>query len=267
MTMSDLTDYYLPVPGKCTVPRQDEVRKVTVHHMAGNLDVWGCQDVFNVPGREASSNYGIDSEGRIACYIDEDDRAWTSASWWNDNQAITLEVADYDTSKWSPSDEAYDATVALCADICNRYGIEPYYDGTPNGTFTEHRMYASTSCPGPWWHARMSQFVQDVIDEMEGGDVITDSDIEKIAIKVWEYIYHQGKADEDKTLQNAGYTVWSNRYNVLNAAFNEAHKANERVDALEKKLASISVGDVTVDIDYTKMAKAVNDDAAKRMKE
>ena len=27
------------------------------------------------------------------------------------------------------------------------------YDGTQNATFTEHRMFASTDCPGAWLHA------------------------------------------------------------------------------------------------------------------
>ena len=261
--MSDLTDYYLPVPGKCTVPRQDSVRKVTVHHMAGDLDVWGCQSVFNVSGREASSNYGIDSEGRIACYIDEDDRAWTSASWWNDNQAITIEVADYDTYHWSPSDEAYDATVRLCADICDRYGIEPEYTGGTDGTFTEHQMFASTSCPGPWWHSHMYEFVEDVKSAMEGEYMaLSDNDIKKIAQAVAEYIY-----SGDKLMEKIGRPKsLPNRYNALNCAAEDSYTAKVNTETILKKLDSITTGNVTVDVDYSKMAKAVNDDAANRMK-
>ena len=229
---SELTDEYLPVYGKSN-PRIYNVEKVTVHHMAGDLTIEGCQSVFNVPSREASSNYGIGSDGRIGCYVPEEERAWTSNSWWNDQLAITIEVADYDTDEWSPSEEAYESTVRLCADICNRYGITPSYTGDTDGTFTEHMMFAQTGCPGPWWHERMPQFVEDVKAAMEGDFMaLSDNDIHRI----WEYRYHDGEPDQDSIL---GRDMDSNRYNVLNAAFAEAHKANRRMDALEGKLDEI----------------------------
>jgi hypothetical protein len=39
--------------------------------------------------------------------------------------------------------------VNLCVDICKRYGFRLNYTGNANGSLTEHRMFASTSCPGP----------------------------------------------------------------------------------------------------------------------
>ena len=170
MTYSSLTDEYLPVYGKSYSPRAYVISKVTVHHMAGDLSIEDCQSVFNVPSRQASSNYGIGSDGRIGCYVPEEDAAWTSFSYWNDNQAITIEVADYDTDSWSPSKAAYESTVLLCADICNRYGIEPNYTGGTDGTFTEHMMYQATECPGPWWHEKLASgsFIKDVKQAMNG---------------------------------------------------------------------------------------------------
>ena len=170
MTYSSLTTRYLPVYGKSYSPRAYGISKVTVHHMAGNLSIEGCHDVFDVPTRQASSNYGIGSDGRIGCYVPEEDAAWTSFSYWNDNQAITIEVADYDTSAWSPTKAAYQSTVLLCADICNRYGITPTYTGDTDGTFTEHMMYQATECPGPWWHKKLvsGAFIDDVRNAMTG---------------------------------------------------------------------------------------------------
>lgn len=238
MTYSKLTDVYIPVYGKSN-PRIFDIAKITVHHMAGNLTVESCANVFKNPDREASSNYGIGSDGRIACYVPEEERAWTSNSWANDHVAITIEVADYDCTNWKPSDKAYASTVALCADICNRYGITPKYTSGTNGTFTEHMMFASTSCPGPWWHAHMPQFIDDVKNAMKG-DIVTNDDINKIAIRVWEYIYHQGKPDEDKILQEAGYTgKWSNRYNVLDAAFAEIHEVKEEIAEIKKAIENL----------------------------
>lgn len=238
MVYSDLTDVCIPVYGKSN-PRIYEVSKITVHHMAGDLTVETCAEVFRNPSREASSNYGIGSDGRIACYVSEDERAWTSNSWWNDQYAITIEVADYDTDEWSPSDEAYESTVRLCADICNRYGIVPEYTGDQYGTFTEHMMFASTSCPGPWWHERMEEFVEDVKAAMEGEYMaISDTDIARI----WEYQYKtsDGKDTvlEDKTgIPDKDWN--SNRYNVHDAAFMYAFDAFKKAEECDAKLDKI----------------------------
>ena len=53
----------------------------------------------------------------------------------------------------------------------------------------------------------------------------------------------------------------------MRADFNEAFEARKNTEAILEKLEHLEVGDVTVDVDYSQMAKAVNDDAAKRMKE
>ena len=122
--------------------------------MAGNLSIETCGNVFLNPNRQASSNYGIDSDGRIACYVDEENHPWTSANWENDDRAITIEVANSETGgDWPISQEAYASLIRLCADICNRYEIYPYYDGTPSATLTEHCMFVATNCPGPTIHA------------------------------------------------------------------------------------------------------------------
>lgn len=171
MSYSDLTNVYIPSPNHSGT-RQNYVSKITIHHMAGNLSVESCGGVFQNTAREASSNYGIGSDGRIGCYVDEENRAWTSASWWNDNQAITIEVANNEIGgDWGISDAAYNALIALCADICNRYGINPYYDGTIYAPLTEHMMFASTNCPGPTIHALLANgtIENDIRAAMNGG--------------------------------------------------------------------------------------------------
>lgn len=187
MTISRLSTVTMLSPNHYN-GRSARVQKVTIHHMAGNLSVEGCGRVFSTPARNASSNYGIGPDGRIGCYVDEDNAAWTSSSYWNDNQAITIEVANsYEgvaSGTWAITEASYKALIALCADICNRYHIVPVYDGTIYASFTEHRMFAATGCPGPWIHDRMSQIVRDVAKAMEG-DIVTNEDIQKIADAVW----------------------------------------------------------------------------------
>ena len=217
MTCSSLTEVFVWSPN-CYSPRAYPVTKVTVHHMAGNLSVEGCGSVFASSARQASSNYGVDSFGRIGMYVDEDDAAWTSSSYWNDNQAITIEVADEDCVNWVPSDAAYQATVNLCADICDRYGIYPSYTGDTDGTFTEHRMFAATGCPGDWWHAHMPQFVEDVKSAM-GGDM-TPSELLNTDVA---------------TKDSGNIPLWQ----AWSWAYNHAKNANEKCDAIEKDVAEL----------------------------
>ena len=153
---------YVKISPNCTPMTDKKIRKITIHHMAGNLSVERCGEVFSGT-RQASSNYGIGSDGRVGLYVHEKDRAWTSSNRENDAQAITIEVANDTLSPtWTVSAKAYEKLIELCVDICKRYNIVPSYDGTKNGTFTEHRMFAATLCPGPYLHARMSQIVNDV---------------------------------------------------------------------------------------------------------
>lgn len=167
MTVSSLSSVSIISPNTSGL-RTASISKVTVHHMAGDLTVEQCGSIFKSASRQASSNYGVGSDGRIGCYLEEEYHPWTSSSYWNDDRAITLEVADYNLGDWSPSKAAYQSTVLLCADICSRYGIEPEYTGDQYGTFTEHRMFAATSCPGDWWHAKMPDFINDVKNAMNG---------------------------------------------------------------------------------------------------
>lgn len=154
--------------------RYNSISKITIHHMAGNLSIETCGNVFLNPNRQASSNYGIDSDGRIACYVDEENHPWTSANWENDDRAITIEVANSETGgDWPISQEAYASLIRLCADICNRYEIYPYYDGTPSATLTEHCMFVATNCPGPTIHAMQVNHVieNDIRAAMAGAAV------------------------------------------------------------------------------------------------
>ena len=172
--------------------RYNSISKITIHHMAGNLSIETCGNVFLNPSRQASSNYGIGSDGRIACYVDEENHPWTSANWDNDDCAITVEVANSETGgDWPISQAAYVSLISLCADICNRYGIYPYYDGTPSATLTEHCMFVATNCPGPTIHAMQVNHVieNDIRTAMAGGAVTpqptpaVSGDVEDLALR------------------------------------------------------------------------------------
>ena len=150
--------------------RNHGIDTITIHHMAGNLSVETCGQVFQT--RQASSNYGVDSRGRVGLYVDEANRSWASSSPSNDHRAVTIEVANCGgASDWPVSDKAYAALIALVADICRRNGIRRLVwgenkadrTGHKNGcNMTVHRDFAATSCPGPYLLARMPQIAREV---------------------------------------------------------------------------------------------------------
>ena len=168
MSNSPLVSYTAISPNSNA--RTQRITKITPHHMAGNLTVEQCGAVFASSARQASSNYGIGSDGRIALYVPEDRRSWASSSAWNDQRAVTIEVANSSTGgEWPVSDAAWASLVELCADICRRNGIERLeYTGGSSGSLTEHRMFAATMCPGPFLHDRMGQLADEVNAKLHG---------------------------------------------------------------------------------------------------
>ena len=145
-------------------PRKKKISKITIHHMAGNLSVETCGNVFASTSRQASSNYGIGTDGRVGLYVDEKNRAWTSSNAANDHQAVTIEVAnDQIGGSWHVGDKALNKLIDLCADICKRNGIKKLnYTGDANGNLTRHNMFASTSCPGPYLQSKFPYIADEV---------------------------------------------------------------------------------------------------------
>lgn len=133
--------------------------------MAGNLTVERCGDLFANKNRQCSSNYGVGSDGRIAMYVPEEYRAWTTGGSMKvngisgsqmDQRAVTIEVAnDGGAPDWHISTKALDSLILLCADICKRNGIEKLlwennksYVGTDKQNMAVHRWFAAKACPG-----------------------------------------------------------------------------------------------------------------------
>lgn len=163
MSNSSLVDVTILSPN-CNSPRNNSIHKITIHHMAGCLSVERCGELFANPDRQGSSNYGIDSDGRVGLYVNEGDRAWTSSSPDNDNQAVTIEVANSEYGgEWPVSDAAYEKLIDLCVDICERNGIDRLnFTGDATGNLTMHKYFAATNCPGPYLEARFPEIADRV---------------------------------------------------------------------------------------------------------
>lgn len=162
MSNSKLVTYTRLSP-HCNKPRRDKIRKITIHHAAGNITLQGFGSTF-CGTREVSANYGIDSRGNVGMYVEECNRAWTSSSGENDHQAITIEVAnDGGAPDWHVSDAALEAAIKLCVDICKRNGIAKLnFTGNKSGNLTMHKYFAATGCPGPYLESKFPYIAGEV---------------------------------------------------------------------------------------------------------
>lgn len=164
---------YTKLSPNCSKPRNKPISKITIHHMAGNLTIEQCGNIFAPTSRKASSNYGIGSDGRIGMYVEEKNRAWTSSNAENDNMAVTIEVAnDVVGGNWHISDKAMESLINLCVDICKRNGIEKLnFTGDKNGNLTMHKWFAATACPGAYLESKFPYIANEVNKRLEKENV------------------------------------------------------------------------------------------------
>lgn len=198
MSNSSLISYTKLSPN-CNKPRNHKIDTITIHCMAGNLTVESCGAMFAQSSRQASSNYGIGTDGRIALYVDEANRSWCSSSSSNDHRAVTIEVANTSASAPYPvSDKAYAALIDLVTDICKRNGIEKLVWSTSksdrvnhlNGcNMTVHRDYANKSCPGDYLYSRHAAIAEAVNARLGSG---TSSSTSSVSFSVGDVVNFTG---------------------------------------------------------------------------
>ena len=170
MSNSKLVNYTKLSPN-CTKPRNRAIDTITIHCVAGNCTVETIGAIFAPADRQASSHYGIGSDGRIGQYVDEANRSWCTSSAANDHRAVTIEVAnDGGAPEWHVSDKAMASLIALCADICQRNGIKKLLwkgDKSLIGqvdkqNMSVHRWFANKSCPGDYLYGKHPYIADEV---------------------------------------------------------------------------------------------------------
>ncbi len=155
MIVSSLAKVTIVSPNKSK--RTSKIDTISIHCMACNGNIVAIGNSFAKPSKKASSNYGIGSDGSIACYVPEEYRSWCTSNSKNDDRAITIEVAnDGGAPDWHVSPQAVEALVTLLADVCQRNGIKELKwkaDKSLIGqvavqNMTVHRWFKNKACPG-----------------------------------------------------------------------------------------------------------------------
>ena len=217
--------------------RNHRIDRITPHCVVGQLSVESLGGVFANSSRQASSNYGIGYDGRVALYVDENNRSWCSSSASNDNRAVTIECASDLSEPYYMNDNVIESLIDLCVDICRRNGKDTLiwfgdknkslnYEPDDNECIiTVHRWFANKSCPGDYLYNRLDEIAEKVTKRLGGDNVTYNSsnrnnssdsmDIDAIAKKVIQGYYGNG-SDRKRALENLGYD-----YNEVQAEVNK----------------------------------------------
>ena len=160
--------------------RTHSIDRISPHCVVGQVTAESLGSLFAKSSYKASSNYGIDKNGRVGMYVEEKNRSWCTSSNSNDQRAVTIECASDTKSPYRMNDAVYETLIKLCIDICRRNGKKKLlWFGDKNKTLnyspkademviTVHRWFASKSCPGDWLYSRLGDLAKKVTEELGG---------------------------------------------------------------------------------------------------
>lgn len=216
MSFSKLATVFVSSPNR-DKQRTNKVIYFTPHCMVGQMTAKRCGELFARSSYQASSNYGIGTNGDIAGYVDEEDRSWCTSSAWNDNRAITVECASDTKHPYAMNQKVWDALINLAVDICQRYGKTKmlwfndkktaleYKPKDNEMVITVHRWFAAKACV-PTNSEVLTRNGWIKIGDIEIGDEIACADIDNLRI-TFEEVYDKVPVRQQDTYTNNDLTA------------------------------------------------------------
>ena len=265
-TNSPLTAYTKLSPNH-SGQRTHVIDRITPHCVVGQCTAESLGDWFAKSSTQASSNYGIDKDGRVGLYVEEKNRSWCSSSSANDQRAITIECASDASEPYAFRDIVYQTLIKLCVDICQRNGKRKllwlgdkdktlaYTPAPDEMVLTVHRWFSNKSCPGNWMYARMGDLANKVTAALGGSSAQPDAPAEKPASGYYrvrkDWSDSKSQKGAYKNLANAkkcadanpGYSVFDANGNVVCAA---AAPAPEPETPAVPFLVKVGIGDLNI---------------------
>lgn len=215
MSNSSLVSYTKLSPNH-SGQRTHSIDRITPHCVVGQLSAESICGCFTSTSRQASCNYGIGTDGKIALCVEEKNRSWCSSSNANDQRAVTIECASDLKEPYAMNDKVYASLVNLCVDICKRNGKKKllwlgnkdktlnYSPKSDEMVLTVHRWFANKSCPGDWLYARLGNLATEVTKKLGGTSTTTPSTPAR------ETLYRVRKTWADSKSQLGAYKVLDN---------------------------------------------------------
>lgn len=169
MSNSPLVSYKRLSPNHSGL-RKQKIDTITPHCVVGHLSLQSLGNVFAPTSRKASSNYGVDDQGRIGMYVEEKNRSWCTASSSNDQRAVTIEIASDNKAPYKITDAALKGLINLCVDICKRNNIpqllwkadKDLIGKIGQQNITIHRWFSNTICPGDYIISQLGYVADEV---------------------------------------------------------------------------------------------------------
>ena len=173
MSNSSLVSYTRLSPNNSGT-RTEKICFFTPHCYVGQASVEDAGAWFSKTETQASCNYMIGKDGRVALIVPENQRSWCSSSKWNDQRAVTVECASDKTHPYAMTTQVYMKLIELATDICRRNGKKKllwfadraktlaYKPADDEMVITVHRWYAAKACPGDWLYSRLGDVAMKV---------------------------------------------------------------------------------------------------------
>lgn len=214
-TLTDLANFYSWSHGKFSSRNGEKIVRVIPHHTAGTC--WGTMDTWIAhlkSSRLMSPHVAILSDGTVFAMVPEEMRSWCTGGEPADCGSLTMEIVDaVNDEPWTIGDEAYKSAVAVLADWCKRYNIEPVYNYRGSG-INMHRDWANTSCPGTWLADRIKngQLEKDIRAAMgeEAGEVKESNVLYRVQFGAFKIARNAAKYRDE--LRQKGFDCFT-RYN------------------------------------------------------
>lgn len=178
--------------------RTHKIDTVSIHCMVGQLSVETCGSIFAKDSADASANYGIGTDGRVALYVDESKASQCTSNQANDQRAITIECASDVNSPYKVNDTVYNKLIELLVDVCKRNNIKKLVWSTvksdrvnhKNGcNMTVHRDYKNKDCPGDYLYGKMGEIAKTVNEKLGSAEIVTGWHKDSTG---WWYVYSDG---------------------------------------------------------------------------
>ena len=201
--------------------RTHSIDRISPHCVVGQCSIEGLGNAFANPNYQASSNYGIDKDGRIGLFVPESNRSWCTSSRENDQRAVTIECASDTYHPYRMNEVVFTRLVELCADICKRNGKKKllwfdskstalnYAPKSDEMVITLHRWYANKSCPGDYLYGRMGELAKKVTAKL-GGEPIPVQRIYRVQVGAFSK-----RANADAQLARVKKAGFSDAYVTL----------------------------------------------------
>lgn len=231
--------------------RTHSIDRITPHCVVGQLSAESICGCFTSTSREASCNYGIGTDGKIALCVEEKNRSWCSSSNSNDQRAVTIECASDMKEPYAMNSKVYNSLVNLCTDICRRNGKKKllwlgskekalnYNPKSDEMVLTVHRWFANKSCPGNWLYNRLGDLANKVTENLSGTTGTTPTPKTLYRVQVGAYSVKNNADTQLKKVKAAGFDTYMVKvgglYKIQVGAYSKKTNANAMLKKLKEK--------------------------------